>query len=113
MALGSFLVCYTHVFHVTMSLPPSLPPQLATLIFIENQLTCIVVNKPEHKLQKAVGYHYDLLLVALLNGVGGIMGMPWVCAASVRLGREVCVCVCVCVCACACACVCVCVCVCV
>ena len=58
--------------------------QLGILIFIENQLTCILVNKAEHKLQKKVGYHYDLLLVALLSGVSGVMGMPWICAASVR-----------------------------
>lgn len=62
----------------------SIPPQLATLIFIENQLACILVNKAEHKLQKEVGYHYDLVLVALLNGMSGMMGMPWVCAAPVR-----------------------------
>ena len=65
-------------------LPPSYPTQLAILIFIENQLALILVNKAEHKLQKAVGYHYDLLLVALVNGLGGVMGMPWVCAAAVR-----------------------------
>jgi anion exchange protein len=62
---------------------------LATLIFVENQLACILVNKAEHKLQKEVGYHYDLLLVALLNGLGGVMGMPWVCSASVRSVQHV------------------------
>jgi hypothetical protein len=66
--------------------PPSVcaPSQLAILIFVENQMAVILVNKPEHKLKKAVGYHYDLVLVALLNGVSGVMGMPWTCAASVR-----------------------------
>ena len=58
--------------------------QLAILIFIENQLTVLVVNKPEHKLKKEVGYHFDLLIVAVLAGVCGLFGMPWMSAASIR-----------------------------
>ena len=58
--------------------------QLAILIFIENQLACVLVNKAEHKLKKEVGYHFDLMLVAIINGFAGVMGMPWVCAACVR-----------------------------
>ena len=58
--------------------------QLSLLIFIENQLTVLLVNKPEHKLQKEVGYHFDLLIVAILAGICGLLGLPWVCAASIR-----------------------------
>ena len=58
--------------------------QVGILIFFENQLTVLAVNRPVHKLQKEIGYHFDLLIVAILAGVCGLLGMPWLCAASVR-----------------------------
>ena len=54
------------------------------LIFIENQLALILVNKPENKLTKPVGYHLDLSLVAVLAGVCGLLGSPFLCGAPVR-----------------------------
>ena len=58
--------------------------QLASLIFIENQLALLLVNRPEHKLCKKIGYHWDLLLVGLLAGLNGLLGVPFMCAAAVR-----------------------------
>ena len=71
--------------HNEISLPPSLSPlQLAILIFVENQLALILVNKPENKLRKPVGYHVDLALVGILSGVCGLVGIPFLCGAPVR-----------------------------
>ena len=51
---------------------------------MENQLCLILVNKPEHKLKKPVGYHLDLSIVAILSGFSGLLGSPFLCAAPVR-----------------------------
>ncbi len=57
---------------------------MGILIFVENQLTVLHVNKPEHKLKKEVGYHFDLVMVGVLAAICGLFGMPWMSAASVR-----------------------------
>lgn len=57
---------------------------LAILLFVENQLAVILVNKPENKLSKPVGYHLDLCIVALLSGLCGLLGSPFLCGAPVR-----------------------------
>jgi len=44
----------------------------------------LAIAKPENQLQKGSGYHYDLLLMALLVGICSILGFPWECAAGVR-----------------------------
>ena len=54
------------------------------LIFIENQLTLIEINKPEYKLKKPVGYHWDLFIVGIISGLFSLLGVPWICAAPVR-----------------------------
>lgn len=47
-------------------------------------MALFLVNKPEHRLKKGVGYHFDLCIVGLLTGLCGILGLPWHCAAPVR-----------------------------
>ena len=54
------------------------------MIFIENQLTVIEINKVEHMMKKPIGYHWDLLIVGIISGLFGILGVPWICAAPVR-----------------------------
>ena len=44
----------------------------------------MIVNKKERKLKKGSGYHLDLLLIGCFGAIGGILGLPFVCAASVR-----------------------------
>ncbi|XP_072048031.1 electroneutral sodium bicarbonate exchanger 1-like [Amphiura filiformis] len=61
-----------------------LPALLATiLIFMDQQITAVIVNRKENKLKKGVGYHLDLLVVALLLGLCSILGLPWFVAATV------------------------------
>ncbi|XP_013922758.1 PREDICTED: sodium-driven chloride bicarbonate exchanger [Thamnophis sirtalis] len=61
-----------------------IPALLCTiLIFMDQQITAVIINRKEHKLKKGCGYHLDLLMVALMLGVCSIMGLPWFVAATV------------------------------
>ncbi|XP_034455349.1 sodium bicarbonate cotransporter 3-like isoform X7 [Hippoglossus hippoglossus] len=62
----------------------ALPALLCTiLIFMDQQITAVIINRKEHKLKKGCGYHLDLLIVAVMLGVCSIMGLPWFVAATV------------------------------
>uniref|UniRef100_A0A8C1YZV9 Anion exchange protein n=1 Tax=Cyprinus carpio TaxID=7962 RepID=A0A8C1YZV9_CYPCA len=54
------------------------------LIFLESQITTLIVSKPERKMVKGSGFHLDLLLLVFLGGVASIFGVPWLSAATVR-----------------------------
>uniref|UniRef100_H9GLF1 Anion exchange protein n=1 Tax=Anolis carolinensis TaxID=28377 RepID=H9GLF1_ANOCA len=61
-----------------------IPALLCTiLIFMDQQITAVIINRKEHKLKKGCGYHLDLLMVALMLGVCSLMGLPWFVAATV------------------------------
>ncbi|XP_067857360.1 electrogenic sodium bicarbonate cotransporter 4 isoform X2 [Heptranchias perlo] len=61
-----------------------LPAVLVTiLIFMDQQITAVIVNRKEHKLKKGAGYHLDLFWVGLLLAVCSFMGLPWYVAATV------------------------------
>ncbi|KAM6364867.1 electroneutral sodium bicarbonate exchanger 1 isoform 3-T3 [Pluvialis apricaria] len=60
------------------------PALLCTiLIFMDQQITAVIVNRKEHKLKKGCGYHLDLFMVAVMLGVCSVMGLPWFVAATV------------------------------
>merc|ERR1719367_944305 len=60
------------------------PALLGTiLIFMDQQITAVIVNRKEHKLVKGCGYHLDLFIVAVLIVVCSIFGLPWFVAATV------------------------------
>ncbi|XP_042290457.1 sodium bicarbonate cotransporter 3-like isoform X4 [Thunnus maccoyii] len=62
----------------------ALPALLCTiLIFMDQQITAVIINRKEHKLKKGCGYHLDLLIVAIMLGICSIMGLPWFVAATV------------------------------
>jgi anion exchange protein len=61
------------------------PALLATiLVFLDQQITTVIVNRKEHKLKKGHGYHLDLLVIAVLIGICSLLGLPWFVAATVR-----------------------------
>ncbi|XP_017567060.1 sodium-driven chloride bicarbonate exchanger-like isoform X1 [Pygocentrus nattereri] len=61
-----------------------IPALLCTiLIFMDQQITAVIINRKEHKLKKGCGYHLDLLVVAVMLGVCSVMGLPWFVAATV------------------------------
>ncbi|XP_069634020.1 electroneutral sodium bicarbonate exchanger 1-like isoform X2 [Haliaeetus albicilla] len=60
------------------------PALLCTiLIFMDQQISAVIVNRKEHKLKKGCGYHLDLFVVAVMLGVCSVMGLPWFVAATV------------------------------
>ncbi|XP_077447501.1 sodium bicarbonate cotransporter 3-like isoform X2 [Stigmatopora argus] len=62
----------------------ALPALLCTiLIFMDQQITAVIINRKEHKLKKGCGYHLDLFIVSIMLGVCSIMGLPWFVAATV------------------------------
>ncbi|KAM9214545.1 electroneutral sodium bicarbonate exchanger 1 [Leptosomus discolor] len=61
-----------------------IPALLCTiLIFMDQQITAVIVNRNEHRLKKGCGYHLDLFMVAVMLGVCSVMGLPWFVAATV------------------------------
>ncbi|NP_001084922.1 solute carrier family 4, sodium bicarbonate cotransporter, member 7 L homeolog [Xenopus laevis] len=65
-------------------LAAAIPALLCTiLIFMDQQITAVIINRKEHKLKKGCGYHLDLFMVAIMLGVCSIMGLPWFVAATV------------------------------
>ncbi|XP_036270205.1 electrogenic sodium bicarbonate cotransporter 1 isoform X2 [Pipistrellus kuhlii] len=67
-----------------VSLAAVIPALLVTiLIFMDQQITAVIVNRKEHKLKKGAGYHLDLFWVAILMVVCSFMALPWYVAATV------------------------------
>uniref|UniRef100_A0A8C6R718 Anion exchange protein n=1 Tax=Nannospalax galili TaxID=1026970 RepID=A0A8C6R718_NANGA len=72
-------------FPMWMMFASALPALLVfILIFLESQITTLIVSKPERKMIKGSGFHLDLLLVVGMGGVAALFGMPWLSATTVR-----------------------------
>ena len=56
---------------------------LTILLFMDQQITSVIVNRKEHKLKKGAGYHLDMLIVGVMMGLSSILGLPWCVAATV------------------------------
>ncbi|CAL8293782.1 unnamed protein product [Lota lota] len=54
------------------------------LIFMETQITTLIVSKKERMLVKGSGFHLDLFLIVVLGGFSALFGLPWMAAATVR-----------------------------
>ncbi|KAK6166260.1 hypothetical protein SNE40_023003 [Patella caerulea] len=66
------------------SIAAVIPALLCTiLIFMDQQITAVIVNRKENKLKKGHGYHLDLFIVASLIIVNSFLGLPWFVAATV------------------------------
>ncbi|XP_045168202.1 electrogenic sodium bicarbonate cotransporter 1-like isoform X6 [Mercenaria mercenaria] len=53
------------------------------LIFLDQQITAVIVNRKENKLVKGVGYHLDMFVVAITVTIHSLLGLPWYVAATV------------------------------
>ncbi|KPM04625.1 electroneutral sodium bicarbonate exchanger-like protein [Sarcoptes scabiei] len=53
------------------------------LIFMDQQITAVIINRKEYKLKKGCGYHLDLFVLCILIAICSIMGLPWFVAATV------------------------------
>ncbi|NXT59387.1 S4A4 protein, partial [Pluvianellus socialis] len=62
----------------------AVPAVLVTiLIFMDQQITAVILNRREYKLQKGAGFHLDFLCVSLLMVVTSFTGLPWYVSATV------------------------------
>uniref|UniRef100_A0A914YL97 Bicarbonate transporter-like transmembrane domain-containing protein n=1 Tax=Panagrolaimus superbus TaxID=310955 RepID=A0A914YL97_9BILA len=53
------------------------------LIFLDQQITAVIVNRKEYKLKKGSGYHLDLFVLSILILITGYLGLPIYVAATV------------------------------
>lgn len=61
-----------------------IPAIIATmLVFMDQQITAVIVNRKEFKLKKGLGYHLDLFIVGISIVICSILGLPWFVAATV------------------------------
>uniref|UniRef100_G3UD22 Anion exchange protein n=1 Tax=Loxodonta africana TaxID=9785 RepID=G3UD22_LOXAF len=75
----------TSPFPVWMMVASLLPAILVfILIFMETQITTLIISKKERMLQKGSGFHLDLLLIVAMGGICALFGLPWLAAATVR-----------------------------
>ncbi|XP_032806254.1 solute carrier family 4 member 11 isoform X1 [Petromyzon marinus] len=54
---------------------------LSILFFMEHTMAASLTNAPHNRLKKGTSYHWDLLLVAVLNATFSLFGLPWMHAA--------------------------------
>ncbi|XP_056012278.1 sodium bicarbonate cotransporter 3-like isoform X2 [Ostrea edulis] len=60
------------------------PAFLSTiLIFLDQQITAVIVNRKENKLKKGNGYHLDMFVVGVCVLICSLFGLPWYVAATV------------------------------
>jgi anion exchange protein len=72
----------THIWLIPLALIPALLGSI--LVFLDQQITAVIVNRKEHRLVKGHGYHLDLLVIAVLILICSFLGLPWFVAATVR-----------------------------
>ncbi|XP_065178913.1 anion exchange protein 2-like [Sycon ciliatum] len=56
---------------------------VAFLVFVETQVTCLIVTSPDHKLVKGQGFHWNLFIVSVLIAISSALGLPWLCGTPV------------------------------
>ncbi|XP_073533222.1 anion exchange protein 2 isoform X1 [Phyllobates terribilis] len=72
-------------FPVWMMFASVLPAVLVyILIFMETQITTLIISKKERMLVKGSGFHFDLLLIVAMGGICALFGLPWMAATTVR-----------------------------
>ena len=80
----SFLVALTDV-PMNIRLLCALPAILLTaLFFMDQNISVKLVNSPENKLKKGTGYNLDMVALGIITGVLSVVGLPWMCGATVQ-----------------------------
>ncbi|OAF68111.1 hypothetical protein A3Q56_04159 [Intoshia linei] len=53
------------------------------LIYMDQSISAVIVNRKENKLNKSAGYHLDMFLIVLFIPIMALFGFPWFLAAPV------------------------------
>lgn len=60
------------------------PALIATiLVFMDQQITAVIINRKDFQLKKSAGYHLDLFVISITIAVNSFLGLPWFVAATV------------------------------
>ena len=59
------------------------------LLFMETEMTGVLLSKKEHKLAKGAGFNLDMFVVGILAFGCSLLGLPWMCADTVRSASHV------------------------
>jgi len=57
---------------------------LTSLFFMDQNISVRVVNNPENKLKKGKAYNLDMVALGLITGGVSLVGLPWMCGATVQ-----------------------------
>jgi len=80
----SFLVDFLSVplkVRMLCSLPAIL---LTALFFMDHNISIRLVNKADNKLKKGEAYNLDMVALGIVTGGLSIVGLPWMCGATVQ-----------------------------
>jgi hypothetical protein len=79
-----FLVDFNAV-PLTVKLLCACPAVLLTsLFFMDQNISVRVVNNPDNKLKKGSAYNLDMVALGLITGALSLVGLPWMCGATVQ-----------------------------
>ena len=57
---------------------------LSSLFFMDQNISVRVVNNPDNKLKKGEAYNLDMVALGLITGALSLVGLPWMCGATVQ-----------------------------
>lgn len=57
---------------------------LTALFFMDHNISIRVVNNPDNKLKKGGAYNLDMVALGLITGLLSVLGLPWMCGATVQ-----------------------------
>ena len=57
---------------------------LTSLFFMDQNISVRVVNNPDNKLKKGSAYNLDMVALGLITGLLSLVGLPWMCGATVQ-----------------------------
>jgi len=57
---------------------------LTCLFFMDQNISVRLVNNPDNKLKKGEAYNLDMVALGIITGVLSVLGLPWMCGATVQ-----------------------------
>jgi len=57
---------------------------LTSLFFMDQNISVRVVNNPDNQLKKGEAYNLDMLALGLITAASSLVGLPWMCGATVQ-----------------------------
>eukprot|EP00581_Thalassiosira_minuscula_P016954 CAMPEP_0183712794 /NCGR_PEP_ID=MMETSP0737-20130205/7844_1 /TAXON_ID=385413 /ORGANISM="Thalassiosira miniscula, Strain CCMP1093" /LENGTH=708 /DNA_ID=CAMNT_0025941495 /DNA_START=239 /DNA_END=2365 /DNA_ORIENTATION=+ len=57
---------------------------LTSLFFMDQNISVRLVNNPDNKMKKGAAYNLDMIALGIITGVLSILGLPWMCGATVQ-----------------------------